>query len=159
MNRIFTLVLCVVTSLLVSAQYKTIADHINTVGKSVIVQPEKLNLRLAAKVTDITTDEAIDSTDEKAISADGYRIQVFAGNNARTAQNQASTRASKVNELFPEYATYVSFDAPYWRLKVGDFRSYEEASSALSRLKAAMPEYSAEMRLVRGRINLSTIDK
>lgn len=154
MNRLLTLIICAVAILSLHAQEPaTIADQINSSGKAVIFQPAKLNARLQPKASADPTQEVADA-DKSATSAGGYRIQLFAGNNARTAKNQATGRADLVSEHFPEYATYVTFVAPYWRLKIGDFRSYEDATSALARLKAAFPEYAREMRIVRDKITL-----
>lgn len=128
----------------------TIADHLNA-GKNIkITQPDKLNNRLRTVSTDLTKSSA----DEQPRTDGGFRILVFSGNNPRTAQAEATRRQQLLNEQFPEYAAYVSYDAPYWRLKVGDFRKYDDATGALGRLKAAMPAYAREMRIVRERINL-----
>lgn len=131
----------------------TIADRINASQKGArIVQPAALNARLAPK-----TDGRANAADGTAVAADkigGYRIQIFSGNNARTAKGEAQSRSAAVGDAFPEYAAYVTYDAPYWRLKVGDFRSYDEARTALERLKAALPRYAREMRLVRDRIKV-----
>lgn len=95
---------------------------------------------------------AIPSTAEPGVSTGGYRIQLFAGNNPRTAKGQAESRAAQVAEQFPEWTGHITFDAPYWRLKVGDFQRYEDATAALSTLKAQFPAFAREMRVVRDRI-------
>lgn len=155
MNRFLTLIICAVCTCAVSAQQQTIADHINSTGSAMVFQPSKLNARLMSKMTTAESEDAANNpSEEKTSTVGGFRIQLFSGNNARTAQSQANNRASRVNELFPEYPTYVTFIAPYWRLKVGNFRTYEDATAAMSRLKAALPEFAAEMRLVRDRINI-----
>lgn len=123
----------------------TIADHINVGRYASVTQPEGLNMRL------------VSTTEEKknpAAAAGGYRIQAFSGNNARTAKRDADNRAAAINEKYPEYATYVTFDSPYWRLKVGDFNNYDDAAAALAEMKRSFPTFSREMRLVRDRINI-----
>ncbi|MDE6144894.1 MAG: SPOR domain-containing protein [Muribaculaceae bacterium] len=119
-----------------------------------VIQPEKLAQRLlpARHMTEITPD---DSSSTPAAQTGGYRVQVFSSNNPRTARAEAHGRAATIGAEFPEWATYVSFDAPYWRLKVGDFRSYEDGRAALSLLKKQFPAYAKEMRLVRDRIKTS----
>lgn len=165
MNRLFSLIVVALCVLGATAQtpadstvtaIATIADRINASGVAMIFQPAKLNARLAPKTADAVADaEATEAEKPESTGhVGGYRIQLFSGNNARTAKNQATGRATIIDARFPEYATYVTFDAPYWRLKAGDFRSYEEASAALARLKAALPEFAREMRVVRDRINL-----
>lgn len=171
MNRILTLLLLAAASIGgVRAQEAadtlaaaltaatTIADHINASGVATVSQPAKLNARLAPAGGNVADSEASAgesaAAEKPAKATGGYRIQLYSGNNARTAKNEAANRAALVDSQFPEYATYIKYDAPYWRLKAGDFRSYEDASAALSRLKAAMPAYAREMRVVRDRINL-----
>lgn len=128
----------------------TIADRIVSSGKARINQPEALNRRLVKVVKD---EPAAAGPSAKA-SVGGYRVLLFSGNNARTAKADAESRAAAVGERFPEHRTYVTYDAPYWRLKVGDFRSYEDAAAALSELKAAFPSFAREMRMVRERIHV-----
>lgn len=154
MNRLLTSLTCALVLLSLSAQEPaTIADHINASGIAIIFQPAKLNARLmTAKSATEAAAEPAETADKPATNVGGYRVQLFSGNNARTAKASATARAEKVNMQFPEYATYVTFDAPYWRLRVGDFRSYEEATAALGRLKAAFPDFAREMRLVRDKI-------
>jgi hypothetical protein len=88
-------------------------------------------------------------------SGGGYRIQVFSDSNPRTARNEARAKAGNIAARFPEYRTYVTYDAPYWRLRIGDFRSYEAAHEALSAIKEAFPAYRRELRVVRDRININ----
>lgn len=126
----------------------TIAERIVADGKATIIQPAKLNERLRPKMT-----AASDATDNATrTTTGGYRIQAFSGNNARQSKGEADRRAALISGTFPEHATYVTFDAPYWRLKVGDFKTYEDASAALSIMKTQFPAYAREMRLVRDRI-------
>ncbi len=133
------------------ADSTTIADCINASAKSKVIQPEKLNARL------VRNGAHADGADKDAVAptpTGGYRIQVYSGNNARTSKNEAQARASKISSRFPEHATYVSYDAPYWRLRVGDFRNYDDARAAMGMLKKEYPSYAREMRLVRDRIKL-----
>lgn len=140
-------ILLALMSICASAQ--TIADRINASGNAVVVLPAELNARLMAKVAAEPAPEQKDA----ATPTGGYRIQVFSGNNARTAKHEAESRAAQIREQFADINTYVIFDAPYWRLRAGDFTTYEEAAAALGDLKRAFPTYAREMRLVRDRIN------
>ncbi len=128
----------------------TIADRIVSAGKARISQPEALNRRLVK----VVKDEPAAAGQSAKASVGGFRVLLFSGNNARTAKAEAENRAAAVGERFPEHRTYVTYDAPYWRLKVGDFRAYEDAAAALSELKAAFPSFAREMRMVRERIHV-----
>ncbi len=162
MNRLLTLAIFAACALGVSAAepadsiVPTIADHLTSTGKATVKQPAKLNERLrpAARTAEPAPTEAArpGAATEAARTAGGYRILVFSGNNPRSARAEAHGRAAAIGAEFPEWATYVTFDSPYWRLKVGDFRSYEDGRAALSLLKKHFPAYAKEMRLVRDRI-------
>lgn len=159
MNRILISAIIALNALMTAAvepadSTATLADHLTASGKAVVIQPDKLNDRLRPGRGAVAAGKSQSAATETPRSVGGFRILVFSGNNPRTAKAEASNRSQTVASQFPEYATYISYDAPYWRLKVGDFRSYDEASGALSRLRAAMPGCAREMRVVRERINL-----
>ena len=84
----------------------------------------------------------------------GYRVQVFADNNVRSAKTEARQRERAVGQAFPAYSTYVSYASPYWRLRVGDFRSQYDAEKAAAEIRRAFPRYSREVRVVRDRVNV-----
>lgn len=130
-----------------------IIGRIATNPQLTVNQPEKLAARLLPVRTteeDATAAEACEKT--APTSSGGYRIQVFSGNNPRTSRSEAHSRSATIKAEFPEWGTYVSFDSPYWRVKVGDFRNYDDAKAALALLKNHFPAFGKEMRLVRDRI-------
>lgn len=71
----------------------------------------------------------------RKMKANGYRIQVYAGGNSRTSRREAQVVAEKVKENFSQWSVYTHFQSPRWICRVGDFRTYEEASSALRELR------------------------
>lgn len=83
----------------------------------------------------------------------GYRIQVFSDNNIRTAKANAEYRKRLIESQMPDMRGYLTYEAPYWRVRVGDFRTQAEASAALRELKASFPTFASDFRLVRERIN------
>ena len=66
----------------------------------------------------------------------------------------ARERARVISEQLPQYRTYISYESPYWRLKVGDFISSDAAEQAASELKQLFPQYGRELRVVKDRINI-----
>lgn len=83
-----------------------------------------------------STAEVVQTGDKSVIRANGYRIQVYAGNNTREARNHAVEIGQKVSELFPDLSVYTSFVSPRWICRVGDFRSIEEADAVLRELRS-----------------------
>lgn len=85
----------------------------------------------------------------------GYRIQVFSdGRNQGSLEARAKARGSAVLAKFPKYRgqVYTFSQSPSWYTRVGNFRTQQEASEALSELKRAFPSFASEMRVVKCKI-------
>ena len=88
----------------------------------------------------------------------GFRIQAYTDNNPRTAKAAAQQRARDIAMKFPQYRSYISYKAPSWRLRIGDFKTQQEAKAALNRIKSVYPKFAREMVIVRDRINIWSND-
>ena len=78
----------------------------------------------------------------------GYRIQVYSDNMQRRAKEMAQERAQMIQASDSTLATYVTFNSPFWRVRVGNYSSYEEAAIKLRELKKQFPAIS-DMRIVK----------
>ena len=67
--------------------------------------------------------------------APGYRILVLKTNNRDKVQ-EAKT---KIYQRYPDWKTYMMWQAPFFKLKVGNFREREEAEAFLPDLKRIFP--------------------
>lgn len=65
----------------------------------------------------------------------GYRVQIYAGGNSRSARVQAERVGREVNALFPGEPVYVHFYSPRWICRMGNYRTYEEAHEILRAVK------------------------
>lgn len=143
--------------LMAETEVVTIIDHITGGTSNVVNQPDKLLKRLLP-VTVQTEDENREKEEMMARPVNGrmagYRVQVFSDNNARTAKSEARSKQRVISSRFPNYQTYVMYTSPYWRLKVGDFKTQKEANALADELRRAFPSYSKEIRVVRDRINI-----
>lgn len=97
-----------------------------------------------------------DYTTSQSISGRGmgFRIQAFSENSGANAKARVNERARAIAMKFPQYRTYISYNAPAWKLRVGDFQDQAEAQAALSRLRSAFPQFSREFVLVRDKVNV-----
>lgn len=165
-GRIFTLWLMLVGLCLgMTAQTQSVVSH--AVGGDtmiVILQPGALATRVDPMTTQEVEAKAAEVVKEaqakakaqhtgKLQSGVGYRVQVYSDNNQRTAKDNARSRQRAVSQRFSKYRTYVSYNAPYWRTRVGDFTSEREAEAAAAELRKAFPKFSKEIRVVRDRVN------
>ena len=88
----------------------------------------------------------------------GYRIQAYSDNNHATAKAAAQQRDRDIAMKFPQYRSYISYKAPSWRLRIGDFKTRGEAQAALQRIKSVYPKFAREMVIVKDRINIWSND-
>ena len=64
-------------------------------------------------------------------TAPGYRIMVISSNN----RNDVTEAKTRMYREFPELKAYMMYQAPFFRLKVGNFRDRENAESYLPQIK------------------------
>lgn len=64
---------------------------------------------------------------------EGFRIQIFM-ESGNTAVERAQAAMARYIEAFPEDKTYLSFGQPYYRVRVGDFRTRLEAEGRLQQV-------------------------
>lgn len=78
----------------------------------------------------------------------GFRVQVITTNK----RNEANDAKAKAMQLFPEYRSYIDYQAPYFKVRIGDFRSREEATELRDRL---MTQFTGGVFVVPATINVS----
>lgn len=87
-------------------------------------------------------------------SISGYRVQVFSSNTQRTAKNEAFQKEKQIKEVFPDLSVYVNYLSPFWKVRVGDFKSQEQAQALRSQLIETFPNMRSEIYIVREQITL-----
>ena len=92
------------------------------------------------------------SHETKTVS--GYRVQVFSSNTQRTAKNEAFRKESQIKEEFPDLQVYVNYTSPFWKVRVGDFRTQAQAQSCRAELIAAFPGIRSEAYVVKEQVNI-----
>ncbi len=81
-------------------------------------------------------------------SMPGFRIQVV--NSAD--RNKALEAKSKVYQLYPELKAFLLYQAPYYRLKVGNFKTRQEAADYQ---KSLARDFNTTVFIVRDVIELT----
>ena len=76
------------------------------------------------------------------------------GEGVEKTDSAAFLKIQEIKELFPDVPTYVTYNAPFWRLRIGDFRSHEEAYHMQRLLMDAFPAYRKEMYIVREEVKI-----
>ena len=123
-----------------------------------------LTINLAAQLQNeeefvITTDQRIDSLLQLHIAynnahpvIDGYRIHVFikSGNEALVEAEEVKLEFEESYEMVP---AYITFGEPYYRVRVGDFRTRLEAEKFLQKINRTYPN----AWVTRDKINLPVL--
>jgi hypothetical protein len=117
------LVLLVSNNSEIKAQVSTPAE-----GKVEVVQDEKI-----AQLADQYKKMSLNSPE-----IDGYRVQIFfdSGSNSKSS---ASNMKIGFETIFPEIKTYLSYKEPYYRVRVGDFRTLIEAVGFQKKIAVEYP--------------------
>jgi septal ring-binding cell division protein DamX len=87
----------------------------------------------------------------------GYRVQVFSSNAQRTAKTEAFKVEKQIKDGFPEYAVYVNYTSPFWKVRVGDFKTMEDAQAFRNELNSTFPQLRSETYIVREQIHVSSL--
>jgi hypothetical protein len=86
---------------------------------------------------------------QRVTSIQGFRIQVYSGPNREDAYRYKGALLD-----LPAYASYLDFEDPNYRVRLGDFSNREEAEVALRKVKIQFPEsfiVPAQVKPVRAR--------
>ena len=102
-------------------------------GKVTVHQDEKITALITGTSTGSTTTR---TGPKKELKRQGYRVQVYAGNNTSRSRNEAQAMASRVKQYFHDAQVYAYFVSPRWLCRVGNFPSIEEADAMLRQLKS-----------------------
>ncbi len=128
---------------------KSIIDDINMrkAGQGVIriMQDETIDARLAQYVVNTDTANVIRLSNDKV---NGFKIQVFSGNNQNVSRNEAERKQAMLRAEFPQHQAETTFVSPTWRLRVGNFLTRPEAEAVLEEMKKAFPTFGREMYVV-----------
>ena len=113
-------------------QEKNITDLVNGALKS---SPSKKK-QVESQEHDSIASAAVDSLSQGIrVKMNGYRIQVYFGDNSRKGKAEARAAGLRFRSSFPEHSVYVSFISPHWLCRVGDFRTNEEAREVLRQIR------------------------
>lgn len=78
------------------------------------------------------------AANKKVDGIEGYRIQIYRGS-GRRARDEANERKARFLSKFPDAEVYIEFDAPNFKVKVGDFRSRRDGFAFLMEVQELFP--------------------
>ena len=97
-------------------------------------------------------DGAINGTREW-IEIEGYRVQVYSSNQQQTAKGEALDLEEKLQSQVNQ-TIYVQYLPPFWKVRLGDFRTYEEAKEYKKTFVQLYPDLIGDTYIVRDKIKV-----
>ncbi len=97
--------------------------------------------------------EATMSGKEERIEIDGYRVQIYSSNRQQTAKAEALELEARIKEKVSQ-TVYVQYLPPFWKVRLGDFRAYEEAKEYKKEFVQQFPEMIGDTYIVRDKIKV-----
>jgi hypothetical protein len=134
------------------SQAPNIVEDLMSKGNVSITQPDNMNDKLVFDSVAARETQKNTTRQQASSSRQGYRVEVFADNNPRTAKQTASAKKRNLESRFRQYPVYMVFESPYWRVRLGDFKSRAEAEAAMREVRSAFPAYANDLRIVRSTI-------
>ncbi len=110
-------------------------------GSVSISQDPKMSVLLDKKIAE--------NEEKQYVTYLGYRVQVYMGNNQKQSKSIALEREKKIKDKYPELSSYLTFSSPFWKLRVGDFRTHTDALVLLKQLVSDYPELTGDICIVR----------
>lgn len=90
---------------------------------------------------------------QEYVEVDGFRVQVYSSNQQQTAKGEALDLEAKMKEKIDQ-AVYVQYLTPFWKVRIGDFRTYNEAKEYKKQLVAQFPDLMGDTYIVRDKIQV-----
>ena len=87
------------------------------------------------------------------VEIDGYRVQVYSSNQQQYAKAEALELEAKLKAAV-SHTVYVQYASPFWKVRVGDFRTYDEAKEYKKLFVQQFPEMVGETYIVRDKIQV-----
>ena len=88
-------------------------------------------------------------SNKKQLTFSGYRVQIYMGNHQKQSKDEATQREASIKARYPELSTYLTFSSPFWRLRVGDFRTHADALILANKLKSEFYKWEGDIYIVR----------
>ena len=100
----------------------------------------------------VLLDEAVNGKRE-IVEIDGYRVQIYSSNQQQTAKAEALELEAKVKERVSQ-SIYVQYLPPFWKVRIGDFRTYDEAKEYKKEFVQLYPALLGDTYIVRDKIKV-----
>ena len=151
-GKIFSMLFVLIAAMPVMAD-----DTIEVV--STVVAP-RVNLLEQMPNVEVIQDSAVATLLDGAINGtrewveiEGYRVQIYSSNQQQTAKVEALDLEEKLQPQV-NHTIYVQYIPPFWKVRIGDFRTYEEAKEYKKTFVQLFPDLTGDTYIVRDKIKV-----
>lgn len=121
---------------------------INHPGMAQVLEPARGGVEI---VQDIRITQLADQYRKMSLKnpeTDGYRVQIFFDSGSNSKMKAANIK-EEFETLYPGFQAYLSYKEPYYRVRVGDFRSMIEAVGFQKKIDSGYPNsYPVKEKIV-----------
>jgi len=103
-------------------------------------------------ITQLMMDK-INGVNRETTEMQGYRVQVYSSNNQQIAKQEAIELEKQLSEVL-DAPVYVVYTPPFWKVRIGNFRTQEDANNYKKIVIQAFPERQSETYIVRDKIQI-----
>lgn len=96
----------------------------------------------------------IEGRERQAVEIQGYRVQIFSSNRQQTAKAEAFALEKRLQEMNLSENIYVLYNPPFWKVRIGDFRTQEDAQLLKEDLITRLPDLQGDTYVVRDKITV-----
>lgn len=90
--------------------------------------------------------------ERQQVEVQGYRVQVFSSNNQQTGKTEAFRVQKLIEDSELEVDVYVLYNPPFWKVRLGNFRTLEQAQKFKEEVVRRLPELQGDTYTVRDNI-------
>jgi len=98
----------------------------------------------------VLLDEAVNGKRE-LVERDGYRVQIYSSNQQQTAKAEALDLEARLKDKISQ-TVYVQYLPPFWKVRLGDFKTYDEAREYKKEFVTQYPDMMGDTYIVRDKI-------
>lgn len=98
-------------------------------------------------------DDRANGRNGEAVEQDGFRVQIYSSNRQAEAKNEALQLEKNMSEVLSE-KVYVVYQSPFWKVRVGDYKTIEEAQQKKEELISRFAELQSSTYVVRDKIKV-----
>lgn len=120
------------------AQTDTLGINSGMSGQTAILEDflGKLQVRQDPRITDLLIRH--NQINQKRHGTDGYRLEIFFSSENK-AREQAVRVKNEFNLVFPDITSYMLFQTPNFKVRIGDFRNKSEALKTKAHIASKYP--------------------